>query len=359
MLKVKEIKTITDEMYHYSPQYFTENKWIDNDTVILDRWVKKEKFTEKECSQLVKYSLMDNSMELIYEGQNNRHLVHNGKIYLVNGKELLEVDIATKSQRVIYTLEDYEKGVKQLEEVMITKDGKHISMRTGIDAIHTGNPNQPAKFTVVEVETGKVVYSFEKSFAPPFHHANHSMICPTNYKRVYFSHEGTTQYIPNRMWIYDDDKKDMWNFAKQNLDADGNVGDCFGHEIWAPDGKSMYFVKYPSSTLEPKGLMHVDVDSGKIKAVATSYDYWHVCVSPDNKYLTADTFEPDKSDKTKSEVVVVDLADGKETVVEIARQGYTHPAHPHPQFSPNSDKIIYTHIDENGVVMTKIAYLEK
>lgn len=357
MLKVKEIKTITEEGYHYSPQYFTENKWVDNDTIILDRWVKKEKFTDKEYSQLVKYSLTDNSMELIYEGPNNRHLVHNGKIYLVTGEKLLEVDIATKAQREIYTLDGYKKAEKELGELMITKDGKHISLRIGFDAA-LGSATVSARFLVVEVETGNVVYSFDKGFERPFNHANHSMICPTNYKRVYFSHEGTTQYISNRMWIYDNDEKRMWNFAKQRLDENGNVGDCFGHEVWAPDGKGMYFVKYPASTLEPKGLLHVDIDSGKIEAVATGYDYWHVCVSPDNKYLTADTFEPDKSDKAKSEVVVVDLADGTETLVEVARQGVTHPAHPHPQFSPNSDKIVYTHFDENGTVMTRIAYLK-
>ena len=63
------------------------------------------------------------------------------------------------------------------------------------------------------------------------------------------------------------------------------------------------------------------------------------------------------NDKSKSEVVVVDLSDGSENVIDVAKKE-EHPAHPHPQLSPNNDKLIYTSLDENNRVVMKIAFLK-
>lgn len=371
MKTVEKIVTIGDESYHYTSGYFPDNKWVDNETVILQRCKNGTiGYDDNDDVEFVKLSLKDYSMEVVHTDKVYAYFyfVYGNKIYYTDRKCLKVVDIATKAVSVLYEYDGYSKDTSDdkfdfggihigkdksyLGEPTITADGKHIALRIATS-------NKAGKMIIINAETGKEEYSFEVVFPMPFYAPEHLMICPTNYKLAYFCHEGTTQYISNRMWLYDDDEKRMWNFAKQRLDENGNLGDQYGHEMWSPDGKCMYVVKYPSSTLKPSGVMYVDVKTGETKPVATGYKYWHICVSSDGKYLIGDTFEPDLSDKTKTEVVVVDLSDGTESVIEVAKTNQRHPAHPHPQMSPMSDKAIYNSLDENDRLTVRIAYLSK
>ena len=191
-------------------------------------------------------------------------------------------------------------------------------------------------------------------FEKPFNVANHLMISPTDKDILFFAHEGSTFYVSNRLWIYDAKTGSERNIAKQRLDRDGNVGDCFGHEMWAPDGNGLYFVKYPCSPIKPCGICYVDVKSGKYELLYSKHKYWHVGVSSDGKFLTADTqYAPHRS-----EVVVIDREKGREFVVDIPYITGIHPCHPHPQLSPDNNRVVYTALDkEDGRTCIKIAYL--
>lgn len=370
MKKVQEIKTIGDENYHYTSGYFPDNKWIDNDTLILERCVNGTiGYDDDDVVEFVKLSLKDYSVEVVHTDKVYAYFyfVYDNKIYYADRRYIKAVDIDTRKVKILYEHKGYSrdkaddnadfggihvgKDKSYVGEPTITADGKHIGFRISTS-------NKAGRMIVIDTETCEEVYSFEAVFPWPFYAPEHFMICPTNYKRAYFCHEGITQYVANRMWMYDDNEKKMWSFAKQRLDENGNLGDQYGHEMWAPDGKGMYVVKYPSSTIKPTGVMYVDVDTGKTEAVATGYRYWHICVSRDGKYLIGDTFEPDLGDKSKTEVVVVDLSDGSESLIEVAKTNMHHPAHPHPQLSPMSDKAIYNTLDKNDRLTVRIAYLK-
>lgn len=354
MKQIEKIETYGDADYHYSSGYFPDNKWLDNDTLLIQRCVNPTVgYDDQDEVEFLCLSLKDGKKDLICKDKVFAYFyfVFGTKLYYCDRQNLKVVDIQSKHVKTLYTYTGYQPGISKLAEPNITDDGKFICMRIATQ-------NLPARIVVIEADTGREVYQFEAPFSQPFYAAEHNMICPTDPQLVYFCHEGTTQYISNRMWLYDARTGRKWNFAKQRLDENGNLGDCYGHEMWAPDGKGMYFVKYPCSTLAPSGVFYVDVQTGEQKAVATGYKYWHIAVSPDGKYLIGDTFEPNLQDKSETEVVMIDLADGSEQVVDIARTNQRHPAHPHPQLSPNSDRIIYNSLDESGRLTMKVVFLK-
>lgn len=53
------------------------------------------------------------------------------------------------------------------------------------------------------------------------------------------------------------------NILRQRLNEDGNNGECVGHEMWSPDGRGMYFIKYISTTILPRGVWYLDVYTRK------------------------------------------------------------------------------------------------
>ena len=131
--------------------------------------------------------------------------------------------------------------------------------------------------------------------------------------------------------------KGMKCIAKQYLDSEQNLGDCFGHECWTHDGQGLYFVKYSCSPAGPKGICYVNADgTGQKNAIYGKHPYWHVCASSGGRFLAADTQSGEKS-----WVCLIDTETGNEIVVAKAGFAAQHPAHPHPCFNPDSTRICY------------------
>lgn len=362
MLGEEKILKVSDGEYHYSSGYYTMNKWIDNDNIVIarskDQTIGVRENPMDDTIELVKVSLKDNKITVLCDDALNfaEHVVHGSKVYYSTGTELKFIDINSGESGVIYKNEYYSEGstgglykseMAQLHSPHITNDGKTVSM-------FIGNENQPTIFIAVDTETGNARKLFEKKFEGPFFWANHGMICPENPDLLFFCHEGITFYVSNRLWLYDAKTGKAWNIAKQRLDDDGNLGDCYGHEMWAPDGRGLYFVKYKCSPTPPRGICYVDAQTGKAELLYSAYGYWHVGVSCDGRYLTSDT----QTGKDYSEVVLIDRENNTETVIDHAKTNWTHPCHPHPQLSPDNSKLMYTALDENGRTCTKIALLK-
>jgi len=365
-----EYKWITDNEYHYCSGYYTTNKWIGNDKVVIMRSKDAVKGMNSEsegyASELVLVSLDDGTKKVlandIYMFED--FVVYEDKVYYSNIYELKEIDVNTGKIRVVYRNEYYvgeksfEKGIggelSRIQSPHITNDGKYISM-------FISGHQKPTAFIRINLETGEAEKVFEKGFIwHPLDEAKHVMICPTDKDLFFFCHEGNTFYISNRLWLADYRTKKMWNIAKQKLDDDGNLGDCYGHEMWAPDGKGLYFVKYSVSPVPPRGICYVDAQTGKAELLYSKYKYWHVGVSADGRYLTSDTFliSDDNPGAKYSEVVIVDMETNEEILIDKAGTTWSHPAHPHPQLSPDNSKLMYTSVTEDGRVAVKIAYLK-
>lgn len=343
-MNVEKIITITDEQYQYTAGYYVTNKWIDENTFVGVRGSDEIITANVEPAadkQLVKVSLLDNSVEVIDTGVSYATFseAKNNKLYYNDAKGFVEFDLHSNTKRYIC---ETNAGF-----VHMTADGKYASL-------YTGKEGTPSKFYRVDVKTGDIEKILEINFAQPFDVANHLMISPFDKDLFFFAHEGDCRYVSNRLWLYNAKTKKSWNIAKQTLNQDGVLGDCFGHEMWAPDGKGIYFAKYAVSPEPPRGICYVDVQTGKHELLYTKYKYWHVGVSQDGRYLTADT----QYDPHQSEVVIIDREAGEEFVIDMPYMTGRHPCHPHPQLSPDNKKVIYTALDkESGRICIKIAYL--
>ena len=335
-MDVEKIITLTDDKYHYTAGYYVTNKWIDNETFIGVRF--KETVNDNE---LIKISLKNMDIDVI-----DRNIlcagfstVYNGNVFYNDSKGVVEMNVNSGTKRRIC--------VTDATAFQMTTDGKFASVFVEND--------EPNRFYRIDIEKGEIEKLYDKMFNKPFNVANHFMISPTDKDIFFFAHEGSTFYVSNRLWIYDAKTGNERNIAKQRLDKDGNVGDCFGHEMWAPDGKGLYFVKYSCSPIKPCGICYVDIKSGEYELLYSKYKYWHVGVSADGRFLTADTqYAPHQS-----EVVVIDRENGIESVVDMPYMTGVHPCHPHPQLSPDNSKVIYTALDkEDGRTCIKIAYLK-
>ena len=347
--------TISDEEYHYSAGYYTMNKWLDNERIVLirskDPTIGVDWYHNPVKCELVVVSLKEKTIKVICEDETNfeNYVVSNNKIYYSNRTSIIEVDITTGIKRVIYQSEISADGlVGVVESPHLTKDGKVMSIFMLLEDKNT-------LLLTIDVETGTVLNLFKKRFEQPFYIIDHGMVCPTDADLVFFAHEGDTFYVSNRLWIYDAKNNTAHNIAKQSLNADGDLGDCFGHEMWSPDGKGIYFVKYPCSPEPPRGICYVDVATEKVNLLFSQYRYWHVSVSPDGKYLAADT----QTGKNYSQVVVIDIENKTETVIEEAPTTWRHPCHPHPSISPDNSKVIYTTLTEEGRICVRVGCLNK
>ena len=335
----KKIEIISDE-YSYTSGYFTANKWVDSDTIILGRAKKNE---NKEM-EIVKYSVSSNEMTVLDDSGSSDWVVFGDKVYSNNGFTISEIDVQTKEKKIIYT-DEYctkckEEGtvkgeVNRMNGVHITGDGKYVSVYV---------IKQKTSFLRINVATGECEEFFTIGFEAPFAVADHLMPCPTNNDLYFFAHEGITFYVSNRLWLYDIKEKKAWNIAKQRMDSDGNLGDCFGHEMWAKDGKGLYFVKYICSPLKDKGICYADVLTGKSELCYSGFNYWHVSTSEDRMFLASDT----QTGKDYSEVIAIDKSDNSETLIDEALTNWTHPCHPHPQYSPDSSKLVYNVLNKKA-----------
>ena len=81
------------------------------------------------------------------------------------------------------------------------------------------------------------------------------------------------------------------------------------------------------------------------------YPYWHVCASPDGRFLAADTQSGEFSG-----VCLINMENGMETMVAKAGYTWVHPSRPHPQFSPDGSFLIWNSIRDGklGVEFVKI-----
>jgi Tol biopolymer transport system component len=329
---------LSDPEYHYTFGYYSNNSWVDDHRIVMYRFKSpdpaKPTETLPESKSVVLVDLNAQTETVLQGPDSNNYVVHGTKLYyMIDSSVLYCMDVDSGETREIC------RG-KRMSFPHMSADGKFLNWH------QTGTDEEPDTGIRVNVETGETVTMFSKRFAPPFPVSNHMMICPTDPDLLFFSHEGNTFYVSNRLWLAPLGKE-PFNIAKQYLNADGDLGDCFGHECWAADGKGLYFVKYPCSPESPRGLCYVSLDNpDEAKVLYSKYKYWHVSVAPNGRYLAADT-----QDKGYSGVCLVDMETGKEEMLTKTKTNWRHPCHPHPHFNPSCTKLAFHELDENGQIV--------
>lgn len=380
MISVEKFKEIKSEDYNIFAAYVSENIWVDSDRLVL---FKQDKKTGKSRFMLV--CLADGTEEVLEESDYSTdkltYSVSNNKMVYCTGDKVGMLDLDTRENEIVYRFELTEKEKEilftdkypQLRDKIfegennlprfphLTNDGRYISLfKIHINfASAEANgyiPDKYTEFIVIDAKEKKIKYTYQKVFKGSFWVANHMAVNPVSPDIFAFSHEGETTYIPNRIWLYDNRKKRAWNVLKQESDGDNVLLEFIGHELWAPSGRGMYYVKYNSSE-KPSGIGYLDLDTESGKILYSAFPYWHCTVSNDETMLAGDT-QPHPN-VGLCNVIIIDRKDGSENLIDTVKETGTHPSHPHPQIAPDNSKVAYTYLDDNGNIAVKIAYINR
>ncbi|RAV16683.1 hypothetical protein DQG23_27995 [Paenibacillus contaminans] len=274
-------------------------------------------------------------------------------LYLFDRNELYAIDAWSGERRAVCKLEEHCAFYGPLS---ITNDGRMLGVywrECCQEQPEQGNPDsdhavpEEARWVIGTVDTasGELREAARPLFDEPYPVANHAMINPVDPELVFYSHEGATEHIPDRLWVIDTRTGESRNVFPQKKDESGKHVEYVGHEIWAFDGSGLYFVKYAQSPGKPTGVYFAEKRGERREFVNGDYKYWHVGVSPDGRYAAADTQEPGIS-----KLVLIDTATKRSKLLcELPYSG-THTLHPHPSFSPDSRKVTFTFADERDVL---------
>lgn len=347
-----KVLRIYDEKYEYSFGYYNNNEWVDENRLVLSRWKKNDSTEFPNETELVLIDIKKGTETVLCDketyGRNSFcYLVSRDKVYFLNKEDwLCSKDVNTGEITKIH------KRVTMVNPD-ITADGKYL-----IAAITLNKDTAQETYACLRVnlETGKAEELFEKTFEKPMAYAGHKMICPTDEDKVFFCHEGNTHYVSNRLWLWTKDKG-CYCLAKQRLNENGDLGDCFGHECWAPDGKGLYFIKYPCSPMKPTGICYVSTEKEQTDVLYGKYGYWHVCAAKNGRFLAADTTGRDNKQPEYSGVCLIDMETGEEKMLIKADITWKHPCHPHPKFNLDSSLLMY-HELYNGNTCVNIIKIE-
>ena len=329
---------ILDGKLNVSAGYYSNRKWLDDDRLVLSASEGIDDKGFQPCRLFLADLKGETSEEIASDCAGfSEYVVHEDQLYYINSQsELWEIDLA--SGRRSFILKD--EGMNFPHQ---TRDGRFINWAKYTD--------KGAEGKRVDLETGEVVTMMTKVFAPPFTVANHMMINPVDPDVLFFAHEGITFYVSNRLWVVKNGE--MHRLAKQEMTDEGDLADCLGHEDWSPDGKGLWFVKYPCSPEPPRGLCYVDLETGEWQVRYSAFNYWHAAASSTGKYVAADT-----QDKGWSGVCLVDTETGEEKMLLKAGTKWVHPAHPHPMFSPHDKRLSFHDLDERGMITVGIIDIE-
>ena len=337
-----QILYLTSDTHHYTYGYYSNQSWANGDVIIVARSASEDP-TKFGAAELVAVDIFREkgwSLGITARGY-SEFVVDSELVYYVNSAyELRCFNTLTKAEHTVIT----KNGINFPH---ITANGSHINL-----SLHEGGLDRGF---VVDVKTGESYEIMAIRFDEPYPIANHHMICPTDPTIMFFSHEGTTQYIPDRLWIAKLGEE-PYNIAYQTVSDSGTVLDCFGHEYWAPSGEGLYFVKYSCSPSSPKGVCYVSLDDIENPEVLYSkYPYWHVSCSPDERYIASDT-----QSSGFSGVCLIDTESDEEVMLYRAHTyNWTHPAHPHPCFNTDSNVVSFNDYNtENGKVSVGFYVIE-
>ena len=182
-------------------------------------------------------------------------------------------------------------------------------------------------------------------------HVNHPQINPANKHHICYSHEmhGTTpdgSIAMHRLWQVMTDGSNNRTLVRQK------AGLHFTHEVIAPDGKSLIFPYM-------HGVGQVDFDTFESRSLYYNPDCCpgHLTVSPDLKWIAGDTWGPqtDENGNPIQSIMMFEVESRKCAHLVWMPRSKGHPGHPHPNFSPDGNKIAYAHIVDGYI---QVAYID-
>lgn len=265
------------------------------------------------------------------------------KLYYSDDNRLCCTDIETAVTEVLW---EAPEGYLFQGPVSSTNDGGYLG-------VYWSKNEENSTFGIFDIKNREMKIIRSVLFMPPFAYANHGMICPTDPRLMFFAHEGSCYYITDRLWLMNTENGELRNLFKQRLTEDGANGDCVGHECWKYDGSGLFFVKYVVSPMAPTGIYYTDLE-GNARCINSDASHWHVAPDRTGEYTVSDT----GSAGVESDIMLTNVSSGKTVRLEHIDRWQNHPGHPHPCFSPDGGRVIYTFKKPDGDLAVAIMNVE-
>lgn len=335
---------IADDQLCVAHNYFTANSFTSDGKCVVLSSFKDDGTVKPPCDYFV-LDLESGEYEYLASAKcwETGAVSCEDKLYYSEDNRLYSVDVKTKNKELLW---EAPEGKAFHGPVSFTNDGRYAG-------VYWAGEEQNSTFGVFDTKERVMQVGAEVAFMPPFTFADHGMVCPVNPELMFFAHEGSCFYVTDRLWILNVKTGEKRNLFKQRLTASGANADCVGHEFWKPDGSGLFFVNYAVSPEGPRGIFFCDLE-GNATCINSDASHWHVAADKDGRYTVSDT----GSAGVESDIMLTDVHTGKTVKIEHVNRWPNHPGHPHPCFSPDGGRVIYTFQKEDGNLAVAIMDVE-
>lgn len=254
--------------------------------------------------------------------------------YIYYSKKDTDGDGRGETWRMNWLTYEKEKLVNFTNSTMnVTNDGKYMSGYSGKRTdLSTGASTGPDLTHVYDIWQ-KTTYLPDGNGNIGYGSKGHPMVNPEYPNLLFFCHEGTTEYIHDRLWVTNLDTGESYNMFVQAPYSTEITAETSGHEVWSMDGEMMYWVKYASTNnVGQSGLMRTDRFGSNREYLNGDYGYWHCSPAGNHVWVVSDT--------NIGQIVLVNANTYSSRLIsKFEMYDWVHPNQPHPHISYNAHAV--------------------
>lgn len=324
---------------------------------------------------LYEYDIETQSVRLLHENVKcytslEAFVAPNDKVfYIAQSSEIYCIDWAGEAPYKKYYLGKLDKSIAGIH---VTNDGRYIN-----GSVTFSGSQHNTRYDLQNLNSkgyAKLDWDVSSDFSaknPNSSGIGHNQINPVDPDISFLCNEGTTTFIPDRLWIYNNHTKELYNTFRQGENYDGTTAECSGHEVWSENGEYLYFVKYTNNQQKGQnGIVRIPFkptgeynengypvleDSGEREYINGDYSYWHMFPSGDNRWCVGDINQPTWGYGSKYGGVRVALMstltyESYPLVTWAPAYSGSHPHQPHARISHGGQTVAWqmSLLDANG-----------
>jgi len=352
----KTVRRITSTEYWSHHPYFYFNMWTEDSRRVLvssnrDDGVWRLYLLDVTTGEAVcltnEPDRRNNMAELSRDG---------GSVLYSASSSLKRLDLATFQAETIYTQDDpwtawgvYFSAAADHTRAALVQMHKddHVPAKTGWDNFRKQHAVRPrCRLVEVDLATGEANVLLEDRCW--FGHPNYR----PDGRTIMFCHEGPWNLVDSRIWFIDPDGSNLREGRERMPDnPPGEQAEAWGHEFWLADSTYAAYEYYPGKkdTVAGTSINLLDPDTLEERILMTSSRYSHFLANREATLIVGDG-SPSAADS----IFIIDVPSKTERA--LCRHGssmkpYIDPrsgrpntqmVHPHPAFSPDSSKVVYS-----------------
>jgi len=349
------VKRITPTDYRSHHMYFYFNMWTPDSRKVLissnrEDLIWRHYLVDVETGEGICLTDVRDARASMAE------IARDGKTMLYSaGRELRRLDLTDLTERTLYTQDEpwtawgvYFSATGDHARAAMAEMHKddRIPPKEGWDAFAKQLAARPrCRIVEVDLTTGEHKVLLEDKCW--FGHPNYR----PNGKTVMFCHEGPWELVDSRIWFIDPDGSNLREGRKRDPDIPpGETAERWGHEYWLADSSRAAYEYYPHKKHASTSIRMLDPDTLEEEVLMEGSRYSHFISNRENTLIVADGHP----EMAGGAIFVVDVRAKKQRTLcrhgssmkpyidERTHRPDTQIVHPHPAFSPDSSKVVYS-----------------